>query len=478
MKFLPTFSFQTIHVIFFPNPIVFTTDTILEMRCHYEVLGVDKKASFDEVRVAYKKQALLCHPDKNHGNTEEAAQRFKEVQNAYAVLSDASEREWYDSHRDSILNGDGEGTCAPDELNLYDFFSTSCYSGFGDDEDSFFSVYTRVFDTLIDEECQHSESAKSWPRFGNSTTPYREVGKFYSHWKSFSTNKTFAWKDEYKLNEIPDRQSRRAAERINMKERGAARKTFTTLVIELSELVMRRDPRVAAEKKRAAEEQLKKEDERQKREDMAAVRRREANEKLWAEAAEKETKELLERQERGEHDDGEVLELLYEKQRMMEKRRKKGISSTVGRADDAVMEANAPIEESEFAVEDSDTTKFLMQCKVCKKSFNVEKQWSEHLKSAKHKTRVKQLTARGVDVAALTGDAEGVALPEVAASSPKENPHKEPKRNDKKDPKLAQGKPNKVVPLASSSGSSSESDEEEIVTTKRNAFQLFGQRRK
>jgi DnaJ homolog subfamily A member 5 len=454
------------------------------MRCHYEVLAVDRKSSFDEIRAAYKKQALLCHPDKNHGNTEEAAQRFKDVQNAYAVLSDASEREWYDSHRDSILNGDGEGTCAPDELNVCDFFSARCYTGFGDDEDSFFSVYKRVFDTLIDEEMHYSESAKGWPRFGKSDSVYRDVAKFYSHWKNFNTNKTFAWKDEYKLNEIPDRQSRRAAERINIKERSAARRNFTTLVVELAELVMRRDPRVAAEKKRLEEEQTIKDAERMKREEAAAVRRREANEKLWAEAAEKETREMKERQERGDHDDGEVLELLYEKQRQMERRRKKGGSTQVGRTDDAVLEEEAAAGGVQHEDEDEPPTdKQMLQCKACKKSFGAEKQLAEHIKSAKHNARLRQLAARGVDVAALMGEVPRASCnedPTPSSGAPSEKPCVEgsttKKHANKKGVAEAKAAPRPLE--KSKSESDSESSEEETFATKRNAFQVFTQKRK
>lgn len=48
--------------------------------------------------------------DKNPHRAEEATDKFKEIQNAYAILSDPNERSWYDNHRDSILKGVEEGS--------------------------------------------------------------------------------------------------------------------------------------------------------------------------------------------------------------------------------------------------------------------------------------------------------------------------------------------------------------------------------
>jgi curved DNA-binding protein len=62
---------------------------------YYQVLGVDKKASADEIKKAYRKLAVKWHPDKNPNN-KAAEEKFKKISEAYAVLSDAKKREEYD----------------------------------------------------------------------------------------------------------------------------------------------------------------------------------------------------------------------------------------------------------------------------------------------------------------------------------------------------------------------------------------------
>lgn len=100
---------------------------------YYEVLGVDRNASADEIKKAYRKLAIKYHPDKNPGN-KEAEEKFKEAAEAYSVLSDADKKARYDQFGHAGVEGAG-----PDfsggfgNLNdiLNDLFGGAFGGGFG-----------------------------------------------------------------------------------------------------------------------------------------------------------------------------------------------------------------------------------------------------------------------------------------------------------------------------------------------------------
>ena len=83
-------------------------DTRVSKPDYYEVLGVSKDASEQELKSAYRKQALKYHPDRNPGD-QVAEEKFKEASEAYQVLSDAEKRAAYDRYGHAGVSGVGSG---------------------------------------------------------------------------------------------------------------------------------------------------------------------------------------------------------------------------------------------------------------------------------------------------------------------------------------------------------------------------------
>lgn len=74
---------------------------------YYDILGVTKSASADEIKKAYRKQALEWHPDKHSEDKEAAEKRFKEINEAYQVLSDSEKRSAYDQFGHAAFSAGG-----------------------------------------------------------------------------------------------------------------------------------------------------------------------------------------------------------------------------------------------------------------------------------------------------------------------------------------------------------------------------------
>ncbi|KAF1988352.1 DnaJ-domain-containing protein [Aulographum hederae CBS 113979] len=344
---------------------------------YYELLGIERQATEEEVKKAYRKKALELHPDRNYGDVESATKLFAEVQSAYEVLSDPQERAWYDSHESAILRGDDpDGTEQPFEHNIrittadevtriLGKFNRNII--FSDAPSGFYGFLRETFATLAKEE----EAAADWegrditeyPSFGHKDDTYEGVVKsFYATWSGFVTAKTFAWKDLYRYADAPDRRYRRAMEKENKKLRDEGIREFNEAVRTLVAFVKKRDPRYMpntitdAERAKVLKEQAA----------AQRARARAANEAKLREVVPEWTK-TREPEETEETEEEEIEEEHYE-------------------------------------------------CVACHKTFKSEKQCDAHEKSKKHQKAVQVLQRKmrkdnkNLDLDGVTGSAAGSSV--------------------------------------------------------------------
>jgi len=113
-------------------------------RDYYEILGISRNASSEDIKKAYRRLAIKYHPDKNRENSKEAEEKFKEVSEAYKILSDGEKRKIYDEYGHAGLQADvgaGGGGFTGfdfDPFKIFDEVFGRRYSSGGDIFDNFF----------------------------------------------------------------------------------------------------------------------------------------------------------------------------------------------------------------------------------------------------------------------------------------------------------------------------------------------------
>ncbi|XP_017010391.2 dnaJ homolog subfamily C member 21 [Drosophila takahashii] len=341
------------------------------MRCYYEELELQRDANDGDIKSAYRKMALRWHPDKNPDRLAEAKDRFQLIQQAYEVLSDPQERSWYDNHREQILRGKNS-EYAENCLDVFPFFTSSCYKGYGDDEQGFYRVYTDVFVQIASEDLEFMDEDDRLgmaPDFGHANSSYEEVvGPFYAFWQAYSTRKTYEWLCPYDVREIKERFILRKVEKEMKKIVQAARKERNEEVRNLVSFVRKRDRRVQAyrrvleeraEANRLKQEEKRREQLRKRQEELAAVREN----KVFNEGYEEQLKQL-EQQYGSESDE-----------------------YTDEEEDDEEGEDSDDPAAEKFEVEYVDD----LYCVACNKTFKNAKARANHEESKKHKENVDRL---------------------------------------------------------------------------------------
>ncbi|XP_056633694.1 dnaJ homolog subfamily B member 6-like [Diorhabda sublineata] len=142
------------------------------MSDYYKVLKVPRNASTDEIKKAYKKLALKWHPDKNPDNKEEATRRFREISEAYEVLSDAKKRKTYDKY----------GTVNPGRNSSQNYedlfdFGGSFHFTFRDPEEVFREFFgTSMFEFLNDDFPHRRNKHRSSSGHSNNMSLFGPMG--------------------------------------------------------------------------------------------------------------------------------------------------------------------------------------------------------------------------------------------------------------------------------------------------------------
>ncbi|XP_055087504.1 dnaJ homolog subfamily C member 21 [Periophthalmus magnuspinnatus] len=390
------------------------------MKCHYEILGVKRDAGDDDLKKAYRKLALKWHPDKNLDNAEEAAEQFKLIQAAYDVLSDPQERAWYDNHREALLKGGLSGDYEDDSIDLLQYFTVTCYSGYGDDEKGFYAVYRNLFELIVKEEMEHSKVEEeveddAFPSFGDSQSDYDSVVHiFYAYWQSFCTRKNFAWKEDYDTRQASNRWEKRAMEKENKKTREKARKERNELVRQLVAFVRKRDRRVQAHRKLVEEQNAEKtkkvEELRRKQKLDQAKLAEEYKEQSWAAMSELE-KELQQMEAEYGEEFGDASESEEEE------------------LDVDTQEKDAEEPDAEELTLDE----FDLYCLACDKSFKSDKAKMNHEKSKKHREMVALLRQQLEE----EDDSLSLKLDEEEQEEENENEEEEEEEEDKPKQKLS-----------------------------------------
>jgi DnaJ family protein A protein 5 len=243
------------------------------------------------------------------------------------------------------------GVRPEDFVDVYAYFTSHCYAGFGDGQHSFYGVYSSLFSTIGKQESdasaaradkRGSSSDRNLPEFGLSSAEWSEVSVFYAEWASFASARDFSWAAEYNTALAPTRQIRRLMEQDNAKKIKAAKKEYNESVRTLVDFVKKRDRRVIVH-------QMEEANKRQERQAAEAARREAEKQGRLLRAAQYKFAAWAQGSDNGSDNDDDMDE------------------------------------------EDMLGEQLVWSCPVCEKHFKSEASMANHEKSKKHKELVELL---------------------------------------------------------------------------------------
>jgi len=193
----------------------------------YVILGLEKKrihSTPDDIKQAYRKQVLRHHPDKlkQQGKcSEDEDSFFKCIQKAWEVLSDPVRKQQFDSVDPTFS----------DEIPKENVVLKS--------EHDFYQIFGPVF-----ERNAIFSKRQPVPRLGDEQSSRQDVESFYSFWINFESWRRFEWLDEEETQGVENRADKRWLEKKNKAAREKHKKEDNARIIRLTELALKKDPRM------------------------------------------------------------------------------------------------------------------------------------------------------------------------------------------------------------------------------------------
>lgn len=261
-------------------------------------------------------------------------------------------------------------------MNVFPYFCSSCFKGYGNDPKGFYTVYDEVFKKLAAEESEYmTEDDPEIPQFGKSDSNYEDVvAPFYSYWMAYSTKKSYSWLDPFDTREAPNRKVGKLIEKENKKVRDKAKKERNDEIRNLVKFVRKRDKRVEA----------------------------------WSKVLEEKAKENLKKSE--EHRRKKIMERKSELENYTESEWSKfsNVEKDLKHIEESIAKEFGDEASYEDGSDDEDDVNSFF-CVACNKVFKTEKAFANHEKSKRHKDNVeliKQTMMEENKVLNLTSDEE------------------------------------------------------------------------